>query len=292
MPFQSRTEIKKDVRLTQGLKLPYPRHDGSPNPYWARFFLDPASRCGTVLSAETTLKHEDLIDSIYNRFIAKNRLFYNTFVCKEGVAHYLYDRKRRILYETVIRFDDEAFTRKLPKKPYAFYRIALKNFLDRAKESLKRGKTVTLFLGDYMITMNKNHFLIEKEGQTVVKNVLNEIVYNDMNELVINPYTDKSVHIGAPKSVYDFFLFYLSIWRPRKNAEKSIVKPVGQAKRFLADFSRSVLWLVLLFGVMIALWIADASLNDEISDVRMAIEGFVALVVAEIVYGILQSKGM
>lgn len=286
--MQSLQNIHKNFRLQKGLKLPYKTHEGRDLPYWARFFIDPSHRCGTVESAESTLKEEDLIDSIWNRFVGKC-CFYNTFLCHDGIAHYLYNRRKRLLQETLIAFNDEDFTKKLPKKPYDSYCIALARFLERAKKRLQEGKTIRLYFDGYEITMSKYRFVVQKEGQTVVENFIADVVYNDMDEVVINPHTTLSIHIYAPRSLYDFFLFYLGI-RDKKLAESEIEVP--KKGGFFVDMGHSLIYMVILFGLIILFWSLDARLSSDISPGRMAFEGFVALVAAEVIYGILKNRAM
>ncbi len=290
--MQSVQNIHTNIRPEERFRKPYKNHRGGDNPHWAVFFADPVPQCKRVLSAESTLKREDLIDSVWNRYIAGNHLFYNTFLCEEGVAHYTYDRRAHTLRERIIAFDDEDFTKKLPKEPYAFYRLALESFLQKAKTRLERGGTVKLFFHGYEMTISKTRFVVEKDGETVIDNHVETVEYNDLGELVVNPHTDKSLHLDVPETVYDFFRYYLQIRHPKLKKELPDTMKKSEGRRFIEEIGFGVVWLVTLFGLMLSFWYLDGYLTNEISPVRMAVEGFVALITAEILYGIFKSKAM
>ena len=281
--------LQKDFQIHKGFKLPYKGHEGGENPYWSLYFVNPSTLCDTIESAETTLKQEDLIDSFWNNHIAKKRRFYNTFLCKDGVAYYEYSKRSKTLAGLVLSFDDNEFTKKLPKTPFGFYRVALEKFLDRAKRRLENGEQIELYFDGYAIEMSKNHFSVDKEGKRIIENFIDEVVYNDLNEVVVNPYAEFSVHLHAPKTLYDFFQFYLGI-RDKKLAQKEIKVP--KRGGFAMEMGHGLLYIIVLFGLLVSMWVVDARLSDEISPVRMAVEGFAALAIAEVVHGILKSKAM
>ena len=287
--MKSHKTVKKNFYSIESFKLSYPQHDGMPNPFWIGFFVKPPLPCAKILSAESTLKSEDLIDSAWNRYVSKKRFFYNTFLCEEGVAHYVYDKSAQTLTELIIAFNDDEFTKILPKKPYRFYSISLERFLEKAKRRLENDGRVILFFDEYKIVISKKYFSVEENGKTIVENFIDEVVYNDLNEVVVNPYTELSVHLYAPKTLYDFFQFYLGI-RDKKLTRKEV--KVSKRGGFLIDMGHRLVYIVVLFGLLVLMWIVDARLSDDISPVRMAVEGFAALAVAEVVYGILKSKAM
>ena len=171
----------------------------------------------------------------------------------------------------------------------------LEAFLPKALELLKKGKTVTFSWKGHTFTMNKNNFIISKDGEVILENYLEKIVFNfDFYEIVFNPYTNRSVHVDAPKILYDFFEDYFYLIRNERatTRNKEGVRRTSEFFLFASDITLGILWLVTFFGFLALFWYLDAKCFQSISNGRMVIEGLVALIVAEFVYDFVRSKLM
>ena len=174
-------------------------------------------------------------------------------------------------------------------------REELEAFLPKALDLLKKGKTVTFSWKGHTFTLNKNNFSISKDGEVILENYLEKIVFNfDFYEIVFNPYTNRSVHVDAPKILYDFFEKYFYLIRNERatTRNKEGVRRTSELFLFASDMGLGILWLVILFGLIALFWYLDAKYSQNISNVSMVIEGLVALIVAEFVYDFLKSKLM
>lgn len=190
-------------------------------------------------------------------------------------------------------YTDREFFDSIAHKPWYEITEELEKYLESAYKRLQKGETVHLFFDEYEIALSKYSFIIKKEGKTLIDNYLEGITYNDFNDIVFNPYTNKSVHIHAPKAVYDFLQKYLLIRNKRATMRNSAdVTRTNSLTLFTSHMALSILYLIILFGVMAGLWYADAKCFESISQGRMVLEGILSLVVAEFVYDFIKTRLM
>jgi len=166
-----------DFTPKKTLKSKYKNFEGKDGAYWEVFFVEPSKECEDVLFAGTTMHKEHLVDSLWNKHFGKT-VFYNTFICKNSVVHFVYDKKSNTLKEQILCFEDKDFLQKLPKEPRDFYKKSLEQFLELSKEKIISGKSVTLYFDNYKIELSKYKFLVWKNGELFIKNFIKEVEYN------------------------------------------------------------------------------------------------------------------
>jgi len=171
-----------------------------------------------------------------------------------------------------------------------------KNIFDNIKKLIKRGKEVVFVLDKYKIHFAKSKFLIFKENKLILQNCFISYEYNlDTKRLIINPDTDKKVVVYIPlygesyKEFEEFLWYYRDISYDNKVLKRDCANEIPAILSLLNSTFLILFYLILLFGTIAILMFATAHLEifENHQTVRIWISRFFALVIAEVVYGLL-----
>ncbi len=243
------------------------------------FFVMPLD-CRKILYSATNIKS---CEEIKKRGFFKK--LYNYFICTDKVAVYV---KNGVIKENFILYSDSEFLKKIPKNSYKFYIKVLEEFFKNAKKELQKGKTIYLYFEDYKFKMSKYKFSAYKSDKLIVKNYLSEIKYGELDEIILNPYTNKKIKFYAPKTVYEFFEYYMENAKFKNNLVD--VKRKNDYLLLIYAILNLVVFLVFTFGIMFLLWYVDVLICGKFEPVRALIEGIVAIALGEFISDVFKSK--
>ena len=286
---KSSSQIITDFKVEQSTKQKYKNLQGKEGAYWEIFFIEPPKECGDVLFAKTTMHEEHLIESFWNNHFSKT-VFYNAFICENGVAHYTFDKEKSRLKEQIVCFEDEEFLLKLPKKPRDFYEKSLEWFLELAKEKITKGKSVVLHFESYKFQLSKYKFFVWRDDALYIKNFIKEVEYDEFGNIIINPYTNKVIKFQAPKIIYEFFRFYLQKRQSFQTTDESGVVYTNDALQLVEATGITVVYFFVLFGVLAFVLFIEAKLFHEPHFIHFLTATVVSLVLAELVADYLNTR--
>ena len=288
---QCNTKSIDNFTLEETFRSSFQKFDGSDNAHWDVFFVHQPAVCSSILFAQTTMQHQHIIDSFWNKYFGKN-IFYNIFLCEESVVIYTYDKKLNILKEEILCFEDVEFLKKLPKFSQDIYKKILEVFLEFAKEKVKNSKRVVLYFDAYKIQLAKYEFLVWKDEELFIKNFFKDVEYHELGDIIINAHTNKRIRFDAPKIVYDFFLFYIQVRDKHKTSNEKDILYAENAVLFAEGIGISVISLSVLFGLLAFILYIEAHMFQELLFIHYFIATAVSIAIAETVAAYLdrQSK--